>query len=237
MVGSSQRKSSKTPSRRITRHRNLTSLNLPDRDRTTEPETRFPVLSPFPTAAEFRRRPRPPPGARRGAPSPHRSCPWRPSGAGSPCPFLLQPLAPVSSAPRNPQESLRVNAAASRLLAQRTQLGWMPTPISSLGRAHTDGLGQTHGHFQQILQGCPGVGRRRHHPHGSRGQPPSDDQCPQAEHPPECHPLPGRRRDPRNRPPGSEPQGRLRLRPHHGARHLPRDGGRGPHRDGPRHAD
>ncbi|HEX9010703.1 MAG TPA: M4 family metallopeptidase, partial [Holophagaceae bacterium] len=53
----------------------------------------------------------------------------------------------------NPQESLRVNTAASRLLAQRSQLGLDADNDFHLGRAHTDGLGQTHGHFQQMYKG------------------------------------------------------------------------------------
>ncbi|GLH70547.1 hypothetical protein GETHPA_20800 [Geothrix rubra] len=53
----------------------------------------------------------------------------------------------------NPQESLRVTTAASRLLAQRPQLGLDADNDFHLGRAHTDSLGQTHGHFQQMYKG------------------------------------------------------------------------------------
>ncbi len=59
----------------------------------------------------------------------------------------------VLCAGAQPQESLRVNAAASRLLAQRTALGLDADSDFHLGRAHTDGLGQTHGHFQQMYKG------------------------------------------------------------------------------------
>ena len=53
----------------------------------------------------------------------------------------------------NPQESLRVNAAAQRLMAQRTQLGLDADGAFRLRASQTDELGQTHGHFQQMYKG------------------------------------------------------------------------------------
>ncbi len=68
--------------------------------------------------------------------------------------FLTAALAAGAlTAAVNPQETLRVNAAASRLLAQRTQLGLDADSDFRLGRAHTDRLGETHGHFQQMYKG------------------------------------------------------------------------------------
>ncbi|BDU70344.1 peptidase M4 [Geothrix oryzae] len=67
--------------------------------------------------------------------------------------FLTAALAAGSLTARSPQESLRVNAAADRLLAERTQLGLDADHAFRLRDSHSDQLGQTHGHFQQTYKG------------------------------------------------------------------------------------
>jgi Zn-dependent metalloprotease len=57
------------------------------------------------------------------------------------------------AAASNPQETLRVNTAAQRLMAQRPQLGLDADGDFRLRASHTDNLGQTHGHFQQTYKG------------------------------------------------------------------------------------
>ena len=53
----------------------------------------------------------------------------------------------------HPQENLRVDASAQRLMAQRPQLGLDPDTSFRLRSSHTDRLGETHGHFQQLYKG------------------------------------------------------------------------------------
>ena len=57
------------------------------------------------------------------------------------------------TAAANPQETLRANAAAQRLMAQRTQLGLDADADFQLRSSHTDRLGQSHAHFQQTYKG------------------------------------------------------------------------------------
>lgn len=67
--------------------------------------------------------------------------------------FVTAALAAGSMYARTPQESLRVNAAADRLVANRTQLGLDADHAFSLRDSHSDELGQTHGHFSQAYKG------------------------------------------------------------------------------------
>ncbi|HJW73424.1 MAG TPA: M4 family metallopeptidase [Geothrix sp.] len=52
-----------------------------------------------------------------------------------------------------PQESLRVNAASSRLMASRMALGLDADHAFQLRNTHSDELGQTHGRFTQLYKG------------------------------------------------------------------------------------
>ena len=67
--------------------------------------------------------------------------------------FVTAALAAGSLYARTPQDSLRVNAASDRLLANRTQLGLDADHAFSLRNSHSDELGQTHGHFAQAYKG------------------------------------------------------------------------------------
>jgi len=67
--------------------------------------------------------------------------------------FLTAALAAGSLSARLPQESLRGEAAAQRLLASRAQLGLDADHAFLLRDTHSDQLGQTHAHFQQIYKG------------------------------------------------------------------------------------
>ncbi|WP_306591198.1 M4 family metallopeptidase [Geothrix sp. 21YS21S-4] len=67
--------------------------------------------------------------------------------------FLTAALAAGALIARTPQETLRVDAAASRLLANRSQLGLDADNGFHLRDAHSDKLGQTHGHFAQLYKG------------------------------------------------------------------------------------
>ncbi|MDE3033912.1 MAG: M4 family metallopeptidase, partial [Acidobacteriota bacterium] len=53
----------------------------------------------------------------------------------------------------HPQETLRVEASAQRLMTQRPQLGLDTDSGFRLRSSHTDRLGETHGHFQQLYKG------------------------------------------------------------------------------------
>ncbi len=57
------------------------------------------------------------------------------------------------AAPTSSQQMLRINTAVGQLMAQRTQLGLDANATFHLGLAHTDRLGETHGHFQQMYKG------------------------------------------------------------------------------------
>ncbi len=67
--------------------------------------------------------------------------------------FVTAALAAGSLFARTPQENLRVNGAADRLLASRTQLGLDADHAFTLRTSHSDDLGQTHGHFAQFYKG------------------------------------------------------------------------------------
>ena len=67
--------------------------------------------------------------------------------------FVTAALAAGSLCARSPQETLRVNAAADRLLASRAQLGLDADHAFALRNANSDELGQTHGHFAQSYKG------------------------------------------------------------------------------------
>jgi len=67
--------------------------------------------------------------------------------------FLAAALAAGTLNARLPQESLRGEAAAQRLLASRAQLGLDGDHAFLLRGAHTDQLGQAHAHFQQTYKG------------------------------------------------------------------------------------
>ena len=67
--------------------------------------------------------------------------------------FLTAALAAGTLNARLPQDSLRGEAAAQRLLASRAQLGLDGDHAFLLRGAHTDQLGQTHAHFQQTYKG------------------------------------------------------------------------------------
>jgi Zn-dependent metalloprotease len=67
--------------------------------------------------------------------------------------FLTAALAAGSLAARSPQEALRADAAADRLLAQRALLGLDANHGFRLRGAHGDQLGQSHGHFAQLYKG------------------------------------------------------------------------------------
>lgn len=79
--------------------------------------------------------------------------------------FVTAALAAGSVFARIPQENLRVNEAASHLMAQRTQLGLDTDHGFALHTANSDELGQTHGHFQQAYKGVKDMGRQHHYPH------------------------------------------------------------------------
>ncbi|GLH65796.1 M4 family metallopeptidase [Geothrix edaphica] len=67
--------------------------------------------------------------------------------------FLAAALAAGTLNARLPQDSLRGEAAAQRLLASRAQLGLDGDHAFLLRGAHTDQLGQAHAHFQQTYKG------------------------------------------------------------------------------------
>jgi len=67
--------------------------------------------------------------------------------------FVTAALAAGSLCARTPQESLRVNSASERLMANRATLGLDADHAFDLRGAHSDELGQTHGHFTQIYKG------------------------------------------------------------------------------------
>ncbi|MCE1204421.1 MAG: M4 family metallopeptidase [Holophagaceae bacterium] len=67
--------------------------------------------------------------------------------------FVTAALAAGSLFAGSPQEALRVNGAADRLHASRTQLGLDADHAFSLRASHSDALGQTHGHFTQLYKG------------------------------------------------------------------------------------
>jgi Zn-dependent metalloprotease len=67
--------------------------------------------------------------------------------------FVTAALAAGSLLATTPQESLRVKSSVDHLVAQRTQLGLDANHDFQLRLTHTDGLGQTHGHFQQTYKG------------------------------------------------------------------------------------
>ena len=67
--------------------------------------------------------------------------------------FLTAALAAGSLIARSPQETLRVNAASDRLMAERFQLGLDADHAFRLRDSHSDQLGQTHGHLQQTYKG------------------------------------------------------------------------------------
>jgi Zn-dependent metalloprotease len=67
--------------------------------------------------------------------------------------FVTAALAAGSVFASTSQESMRVNAAVSHLMAQRTQLGLDADHSFALKLTHSDSLGQTHGHFQQMYKG------------------------------------------------------------------------------------
>jgi len=67
--------------------------------------------------------------------------------------FLAAALAAGSLSARLPQDSLRAEAASTRLLASRAQLGLDGDHAFLLRDAHSDQLGQTHAHFQQTYKG------------------------------------------------------------------------------------
>jgi len=67
--------------------------------------------------------------------------------------FVTLVLAAGSLVARTPQETQRVNAASDRLLADRTLLGLDADHAFGLRGAHSDQLGQTHGHFTQLYKG------------------------------------------------------------------------------------
>ncbi|HJW73425.1 MAG TPA: M4 family metallopeptidase [Geothrix sp.] len=67
--------------------------------------------------------------------------------------FVTAALAAGSICAVTPQETLRVNTAASHLMAQRAQLGLDADHAFALRTSHSDNLGQTHGHFAQSYKG------------------------------------------------------------------------------------
>ena len=67
--------------------------------------------------------------------------------------FITAALAAGALCAGSPQETLRVNSAGERLLASRAQLGLDADHAFSLRNAHSDALGQTHGHFAQFYKG------------------------------------------------------------------------------------
>ncbi len=67
--------------------------------------------------------------------------------------FITAALAAGALCAGSPQETLRVNSAGERLLASRAQLGLDADHAFSLRSAHSDALGQTHGHFAQFYKG------------------------------------------------------------------------------------
>jgi Zn-dependent metalloprotease len=67
--------------------------------------------------------------------------------------FVTAVLAAGSLCARSSQETLRVNTASDRLLANRAQLGLDADHAFGLRGSHSDELGQTHGHFAQIYKG------------------------------------------------------------------------------------
>ncbi len=67
--------------------------------------------------------------------------------------FVTAALAAGSLFAGSPQETLRVNGAADRLHANRTQLGLDADHAFSLRTSHSDELGQTHAHFTQFYKG------------------------------------------------------------------------------------
>ncbi|MCE1204422.1 MAG: M4 family metallopeptidase [Holophagaceae bacterium] len=67
--------------------------------------------------------------------------------------FITAALAAGSLFANSPQETLRVNGAADRLHASRTQLGLDADHAFSLRASHSDDLGQTHAHFTQSYKG------------------------------------------------------------------------------------
>jgi Zn-dependent metalloprotease len=67
--------------------------------------------------------------------------------------FVTAALAAGSLCASTPQETQRINSASDRLLANRTQLGLDADHAFHLRGAHSDDLGQTHGHFSQIYKG------------------------------------------------------------------------------------
>src|SRR5512133_3675785 len=67
--------------------------------------------------------------------------------------FLAAALAAGTLNARLPQDSLRGEAAAQRLLASRAQLGLDGDHAFLLRGTHTDQLGQAHAHFQQTYKG------------------------------------------------------------------------------------
>ncbi|MDP1832790.1 MAG: M4 family metallopeptidase [Geothrix sp.] len=67
--------------------------------------------------------------------------------------FVTAALAAGSLYARTPQETLRVNAASDRLMADRAQLGLDADNAFRLRGSHSDELGQTHGHFAQAYKG------------------------------------------------------------------------------------
>ncbi len=67
--------------------------------------------------------------------------------------FITAALAAGALCAGSPQETLRVNSAGERLLATRAQLGLDADHAFSLRSAHSDALGQTHGHFAQFYKG------------------------------------------------------------------------------------
>jgi len=67
--------------------------------------------------------------------------------------FITAALAAGSLSAHSTQDTLRANAAADRLLANRAQLGLDADHAFSLRTSHSDDLGQTHGHFTQFYKG------------------------------------------------------------------------------------
>ncbi len=67
--------------------------------------------------------------------------------------FVTAALAAGSLFASSPQETLRANTAADRLVASRTQLGLDADHAFQLRGIHSDQLGQTHGRFAQHYKG------------------------------------------------------------------------------------
>ena len=69
------------------------------------------------------------------------------------CTLFALSIVATPLAGRSPQEGLRIAAASERLAASRVQLGLDQDHGFQLRDAHSDPLGQTHGHFVQRYKG------------------------------------------------------------------------------------